>query len=82
MSQANTLLDLHKTADAAALAAADKSQIEQHAAKPAAFTAAGHDPLDYQHWSNLFDQSLSRYQNYAATKTPSAIAAEVAAAKK
>ena len=74
MSQSTTNLDLCKTAEAAALAAVGKSEIEQHTDKPAAFKAAGHSPLDYSQWSNMYEQALSRYNHFAQAKAPSTLA--------
>lgn len=74
-----TLFDLHQTASAAALTAQDKTSLQVESIRLESFTAAGHDPADFDQWSEYYNSIRTNYHALKQTPSPAARAATVAA---
>ena len=78
MANKTTMLDLEKTAQAAALTAVGLAEFKKDNLLQEAFNAAGHDPLDYPEWKRLFLQRVTDYTAAQANLAPSAKVAPAA----
>ena len=76
-----TLFDLNQTATTAAAAALGKDAYTTENMKLESFNAAGHDKTDYPQWEQYFSGSLATYTALKGQLSPSAKAAQQAAAK-
>jgi hypothetical protein len=74
-----TLFDLNKSAIATAEEALDKSAFEILALKSEAFTAAGHEPGDFETWESFFNGHVANFRNLKTRKSPAQLAADLAA---
>jgi len=70
-----TNFDLNKTAAAAALSALAADALGVESIKLEAFTAAGHDRIDFGQWQILFNLNTGNFQNLQKQPAPSAVAA-------
>ncbi len=78
MPSKTSLLDLDRTAAAAAAPLQGKDKLTQLQGQLAAFESAGHDARDFDQWSQYFGAHIAQDANLAQRPAPSAIADSVA----
>ena len=74
-----TLFDLNETAASAAKTSLGKDALGTESIKLEAFTAAGHDRLDFEKWQQFFADHRANYATLQTQKSPATLAALAAA---
>ncbi|MGC9940712.1 MAG: hypothetical protein ABSE48_02695 [Verrucomicrobiota bacterium] len=67
-----TLFDLNQTAAVAAVTALGKDALSVESIKLEAFTAAGHDRVDFSQWESYYANHVRNYTALKATPSPAA----------